>query len=222
MLFRSFTDYDLDLLYEENSDIIDDVYFEQTGTASYYGKKFHNRKTASGEIYNMLDFSAAHRNLPFGTILRVTNLETDKVTLVRVNDRGPFIRSRIIDLSYQAAQDIEGIGLAQVKIEGLNIRFLDAEKNSTYLLCYSIDEPLVCIPNNKADIIDSLDSFEDAFQLLREYSNQNFRTTVYLMVPVVSENDKIKLRNNKYYIASIENTFLKEMTTQSAIANISK
>ncbi|WP_297456877.1 septal ring lytic transglycosylase RlpA family protein [Persephonella sp.] len=76
------------------------------GLASYYGKKFHGRRTASGEIYNMYKYTAAHRYLPFGTILLVKNLKNGRTVKVRINDRGPFVRGRVIDLSYAAAKKL--------------------------------------------------------------------------------------------------------------------
>ena len=93
----------------------------QQGTASWYGKKFHGRKTASGEIYDMNKLTAAHPSLPFGTVVRVTGLKNGKSTVVRINDRGPWIRGRIIDLSYAAAEQIDMIqaGLLEVEIEVL-------------------------------------------------------------------------------------------------------
>lgn len=94
------------------------VYY-QTGKASYYANKFHGRKTASGERYDRTAFTAAHRKLPFGTRVRVTNLGNGKSVTVRVNDRGPVKKSRVIDLSLAAAREI-GIlrkGIADVGIE---------------------------------------------------------------------------------------------------------
>src|SRR5574337_230361 len=76
----------------------------QIGRASWYGKQFHGRSTASGEPYDMFQFTAAHRQLPLGTWVRVTNLRNGRWILVRVNDRGPVPEDRIIDLSYAAAQ----------------------------------------------------------------------------------------------------------------------
>jgi rare lipoprotein A len=91
----------------------------QEGTASYYGRKFHLRKTANGETFDMQRMTAAHKSLPFGTMLKVTNLKNDKVVWVRVNDRLPQNSKRIIDLSRAAATEIGMIndGLAKVKIE---------------------------------------------------------------------------------------------------------
>src|SRR5687767_3133096 len=79
---------------------------EEVGAASWYGHPYHGRQTASGEVYDMNDLTAAHRTLPFGTRLMVVNLDTGQAVEVRVNDRGPLIENRIIDLSYQAARVI--------------------------------------------------------------------------------------------------------------------
>lgn len=91
------------------------------GVASYYSYGFNGKKTASGEIFNKNDFTAAHREFPFGTILRVTNLNNGKSVEVTVNDRGPFAEGRIIDLSEAAARAIGMIqsGTAEVRIEVL-------------------------------------------------------------------------------------------------------
>jgi len=92
------------------------------GMASWYGKKFHGRKTASGEKYNMHNFTAAHRNLPFGTLLEVTHLENNKKVIVQINDRGPYIKKRILDLSKAAAEAIDMIrkGCARIRAEIIN------------------------------------------------------------------------------------------------------
>jgi rare lipoprotein A len=95
--------------------------FEQTGVASWYGKDFHGRKTSNGEVYDMYGMTAAHKTLPLGTFVRVRNLENGKSVDVRVNDRGPFARGRIIDLSYSAAKRIGmvGPGTARVNVVAL-------------------------------------------------------------------------------------------------------
>ncbi len=87
------------------------------GIASYYGKKFHGRKTASGEIFNMHKFSAAHKTLPLGSVVKVTNISNNKSIIVKVNDRGPYVGSRVLDLSYAAAKKLDYIrkGLTRVK-----------------------------------------------------------------------------------------------------------
>lgn len=83
---------------------------EEVGLASWYGPPYHGRRTASGEVYNMHDLTAAHRTLPFGTRVLATNRKTEDSVQVRINDRGPFVEGRIIDLSYAAARAIGGIG----------------------------------------------------------------------------------------------------------------
>ena len=95
--------------------------FRQKGKASWYGKKFHGKKTSSGEIYNMHAMTAAHKTLPLGTYVRVHNLNNGKSIEVRINDRGPFVRGRIIDLSYAGATqlNIVGPGTAPVEIVAL-------------------------------------------------------------------------------------------------------
>lgn len=99
--------------------IINNDPFRQTGTASWYGRKFHGQKTATGETYDMFAMSAAHPTLPLPSFARVTNLDNQKSVVVRVNDRGPFLHDRIIDLSFAAAQriGIAGPGSGRVLVE---------------------------------------------------------------------------------------------------------
>jgi len=94
----------------------------QKGLASWYGPKFHGKMTASGERYNMNKLTAAHRTIPFGTRVKVTHLKTKRSVVVRINDRGPFVKGRIIDLSRKAAKKIGLIeeGVARVIIEILD------------------------------------------------------------------------------------------------------
>ena len=98
--------------------------YSEKGIASWYGKKFHGRKTSNGETYDMYAMTAAHKTLPMNVHLKVTNLDNGRSTVVRVNDRGPFVRSRIIDLSYTAANElgVVGPGTAPVRIEALGYR----------------------------------------------------------------------------------------------------
>ncbi len=92
-----------------------------TGVASYYALKFHGRKTANGDIFHNDSLTAAHKTLPFGTLVRVTNLRNNKSVIVRINDRGMHGKKRIIDLSQAAAKEINmlGSGLVKVKLEVL-------------------------------------------------------------------------------------------------------
>lgn len=90
-----------------------------SGIASWYGKDFHGRKTSNGEVYNMYEMTAAHKTLPMNTMVKVTNLENSKSIVVRINDRGPFVKERIIDLSHTGANRIDMIkkGTAPVRLE---------------------------------------------------------------------------------------------------------
>jgi len=90
----------------------------QSGIASWYGSKFHGKATANGETYNMNDFTAAHRTLPFNTVVKIENMENGKSVVVRINDRGPYVGDRVIDLSRRAAReiDMENSGTARVQI----------------------------------------------------------------------------------------------------------
>ena len=109
----------------------------QVGPASWYGKRFHGRTTASGEPFNMYQLTAAHRTLPMGSWVKVTNLRNHRWILVRVNDRGPVPQNRIIDLSYTAAQmlDMRAQGIAQVRLDLVN-------KNT------AADETIALLQNN--------------------------------------------------------------------------
>ena len=88
----------------------------QIGIASYYGKKFYKKRTANGEIFNMYKVSAAHKSYPLGTKVRVTNLENGKSIKLVINDRGPFVKGRIIDLSYKAARKLDFVNQGTVKV----------------------------------------------------------------------------------------------------------
>lgn len=91
----------------------------QIGKGSWYGKEFHGKLTASGERYNMYDFTAAHRTFPFNSMVKVTNLKNGFSVIVRINDRGPYRKGRIIDLSYLAAKKLGYVkkGVAKLKIK---------------------------------------------------------------------------------------------------------
>ncbi|MES2871662.1 MAG: septal ring lytic transglycosylase RlpA family protein [Pseudomonadota bacterium] len=101
---------------------IDPRGYDKTGVASYYGARHHGKRTASGEPFNQHALTAAHPRLPFGTRVLVTNLSNKKSVVVRINDRGPYSRGRLIDLSRQAAQQLGMLrsGTAKVRVQGLS------------------------------------------------------------------------------------------------------
>ena len=101
---------------------IDPRGYDQTGNASYYGARHHGKRTASGEPFDQHGLTAAHRQLPFGTRVLVTNLSNNQSVVVRINDRGPHTRGRLIDLSRKAAQQLDMLstGTAKVRVQGLS------------------------------------------------------------------------------------------------------
>ena len=115
-----------------------------SGVASWYGKDFHGKKTSNGEIYNMNDMTAAHKTFPMNTMLKVTNLKNNKSVVVRVNDRGPFVGTRIIDLSYLAATRLElaqsGTGPVGLEVIGFSgvVAPSDAPKQSVVMGDYFV------------------------------------------------------------------------------------
>ncbi len=117
-------------LTDDSSSVSD---FHQIGRASWYGRGFHGRRTANGERFDMHALTAAHRTLPLGSYVRVTNPATSRSVVVRINDRGPYARGRIIDLSMAAAAalDMRHAGTARVQIEGLTRQEARAEMNET-------------------------------------------------------------------------------------------
>ncbi len=104
----------------------------QIGKASWYGKRFHGRTTASGEPYDMFQFTAAHRQLPLGTLVKVTNLRNGESVVVRVNDRGPVPRGRVIDLSYGAATmlGLRAYGVQKVRLDLLEPQIMAERRGS--------------------------------------------------------------------------------------------
>ncbi|MDD3627424.1 MAG: septal ring lytic transglycosylase RlpA family protein [bacterium] len=117
---------------EEDEDLIKEFY--QEGEASWYGEDFHGKKTANGEIYNMYAFTAAHKTLPFNTRVLVVNQNNKKKVIVRINDRGPYVGERIIDLSYAAADKIgmTNSGVAPVKL--FIIKETSGDKEAKYFI----------------------------------------------------------------------------------------
>ncbi|EJM58398.1 rare lipoprotein A [Pseudomonas sp. GM50] len=105
-----------------STDTIDPHGYDKTGVASYYGAKHHGKRTASGERFNQHGLTAAHRQLPFGTRLKITNLNNDRSCVVRVNDRGPYSRGRLIDVSREAAEQLGMLrsGTAKVRVQALD------------------------------------------------------------------------------------------------------
>ena len=134
--------------------ITGDKPMKETGIGSWYGKKFHGRQTSIGEIYNMYEMTAAHKTMELPSYAKVTNLENGRSVIVRVNDRGPFVDNRIIDLSYAAASKLGYVnkGTAKVRVERIRMADIKAgrvpEAAGTVIKQFDIDK----ITDNSADI----------------------------------------------------------------------
>ena len=104
---------------KEKKDIFDKKKTIYNGTSSYYGSQFHGKLTANGEVFDMYGLTAAHKEIPFNTVVRVTNLDNDKSIILRINDRGPYVGDRVLDCSYGAAKKLDFLnkGTANVEIK---------------------------------------------------------------------------------------------------------
>ena len=118
--------------------LVVDVTAQDIGNASFYGKKFHGRRTSDGSRYHSDSLTCAHRTYAFGTYLKVRNQKNDSVVIVKVTDRGPHIRNRIIDLSYKAASKLDIIRAGIAKVEITKIEFSDLDTVNFVMLSESI------------------------------------------------------------------------------------
>jgi len=151
------------------------AFFVQSGKASYYASQFHGRRTASGSTFDMNDLTAAHRTLPFGSILRVTNPDNETSIIVQVNDRGPFVRSRVVDLSRGAARCI-GVTLHKVKVQGF---VLDRSSERITAFKGSHYEPVTLLPSG-IRIDEVFSDFSEAVRKHRIVAAKNRDEEVFL------------------------------------------
>lgn len=169
------------------------IAYNTIGLASFYADKFEGRQTSNGEIYYHAKRTAAHRTLPFGSVVKVTNLENNKYVVVRINDRGPFVENRIIDLSKSAAQELDFIekGLIQVRVELIaSTEDLPDEKqtqskkdnNSSY---YKVNAERV-YPQGKGVQVGSFKNDENVFKLVDELEKK-YKEEVYVEVATVKK-----------------------------------
>ena len=134
------------------------------GIASWYGPDFHSKKTSNGEIYNMHDMTAAHKTLPMNTVVKVNNLENGKSIIVRINDRGPFVKGRIIDLSNKAAHEIDMVrrGTAKVKVTVLGYNGEIENKDAPFLEASSTNVATVEQIEKNIDALEPLEIKENS------------------------------------------------------------
>lgn len=202
--FQTSDEENLSDILQENS-ILQENLLEVEGVASHYGKKFHKRKTASGERFDMNEYSAAHKKLPFGTILKVTNLSNDKSVLVRINDRGPFSGKRVIDLSRQSASDLDGMGLPKVKIEGFVRGNFDVPEKveDDFYFAYSLTYQPMIIPADYLSIRHTFYDFNSAMQYYKELTESGLLDSNNTFIVFNKETfDSYKKDVETYHIAT--------------------
>ena len=160
--------------------------FVEKGIASWYGRKFHGRPTASGEIYDMHAMTAAHKSLPLPTWVRVRNLDNGKSIVVKVNDRGPFVGDRIIDLSYAAAQHLDMVGPGTARVEVVALESPRARPVPARPGVRAV--PLQTVQSDREAIFIQLGSFSNesnALNLRSELQEQNEKPIVITQVDTV-------------------------------------
>lgn len=164
--------------------ISDVLLFEQTGNSSWYGNKFHKKKTANGERYDKNLYTAAHKSLPFGSIVKVTNLDNNKSLLVRINDRGPYAKKRVIDLSHRAARELGAFGNPRVKVQTLTLpekSFKPEENAKKYFFAYSISDDIACLPAENFVVTNSFEDFSSAVEVYHKLIDNNPSQKYYIL-----------------------------------------
>lgn len=174
--------------------------FSQSGVASWYGKRFHGKKTASGELYNMYAMTAAHPTLPIPSYVKVTNIKNNRSVIVRVNDRGPFKHSRIIDLSYAAAHKLRIIsqGSAQVEIEVVTPENYSAQ-NSVNTETASGTNPLPATPTSTPMVENDTSQFFVQAGAFKHETNANSLKQKILNLGIITRDNINKVYNDSLY-----------------------
>ena len=184
-----------------NSDISRFLYFKKSGIGSYYSNRFHNRRTASGLVYDKLSYTAAHKELPFGSVVRVKNSNNNKTTFVLITDRGPFSNGRVIDLSYASAKQIDGLGLPKIEIDGFNPEaFQNDDLPDNFYFAYSTTKPLLCIPLLHPLLIDSTTDFDNIIEKYFKLSGERQESNFYIFIPVKDFFESFYSDSRKYYL----------------------
>jgi rare lipoprotein A len=136
------------------------------GLASWYGPGFHARRTASGARFDMHEMTAAHKSLPFGTLVRVTNAQTGASTIVEITDRGPFLRHRVIDLSMAAARAI-GVSVTPVELDVITPADMISTLGAEYVMLVGTDGTLRRLPRSSVTIMRTYRSYAEAYRAVR-------------------------------------------------------
>ncbi len=190
--------------------ISDEMLFEQIGNSSWYSNRFQNKKTSNGERYCKHKLTAAHKKLPFGSIVKVQNMSSGKIVFVRINDRGPYSKKRVIDLSREAASMLGALGNPKVKIQTLMPMksFVSEEEANRYLIAFSYDKNPACEPADNFNIVLEYTDFDTAAEEFAKIYYFNKNSDVYLLSspdiePDYREDEK---ETGKYYIGFMKNS----------------
>ncbi len=183
-----------------------DLYYNKTGIASWYGPKFHGKLTANGEIYNQYALTAAHKTLPLPSAVKVTNLKNNKSIVLRINDRGPFVNERIIDLSSKAADILdlkkEGTGLVRVQILREKSLYLEKlAKQGSFPEINDLKEtelPNIIIPNKVAvKIKDTKNQKIFTKKINYNFKNLNKEYKIYIKLASFSSKKNAEIMKKK-------------------------
>ena len=186
---------------EPNNISSDNIYndgYSQIGIASWYGVEEHGRPTATGERFTMYGYTAAHRTLPMGTIIRITNLENGRDVIVKVNDRGPFVEGRIVDLSHAAAKSIDMIdnGTAKVKVEVISS---PGRTNNYFEAMYTVQIGSFSEKQNALNLKKELDTYMNDIRIETiEVGNVNYYRVRVGRFQNKKDAEKINYRLSKY------------------------
>lgn len=172
---------------------------EFDGIASWYGPDFHSKKTSNGEIYDMYDMTAAHKTLPMNTVVRVDNQENGKSIIVRINDRGPFVRGRIIDLSNKAARDIDMIGKGTAKVKLTVLGYNGEIENADAPYSEVSQSDTTTRKKEKVDVIEPLEIKEDSISSSK-VPVMNKSTKVVKTTPIINNNSNKASSNGKFNV----------------------
>jgi rare lipoprotein A len=194
--------------------LTDSSYYYVEGGSSYYGKRFHNRRTSSGQRFDMNKFTAASRNLPFGTIVRVTNLNSNKTSLAIINDRGPFIRKRIIDISSRIAKEIGSTGIPPVRISSItNVNHPDSSYFSGRYIAFPLLSDVQLADYIDINFMKQMTDFSEAVELIHTLQEMNPNVPYCL---AVSANEYFSTRFERTYYVGI---LLHVMKSESLVIN---
>ncbi len=171
--------------------------FKQEGKASYYADQFHGRSTANGESFDMDGFTAAHRTLPFGSIVRVSNPENNTAIVVMVNDRGPFVHKRVIDMARGAARCID-VSLQKVNLEAFKPKEFEAEDSHIGFLGTSYEPYRVQASALK--VSDTLECFSDAVRKHRILAAKSTQNDVFLVVAKIPTSNSADATTKTAYL----------------------